>query len=194
VKELLYLVLVWFVVTRPQLRALWRQLDRPRQVFLALLFGLILIGQFSAQKYPTCPFVKWGMYASGSSRVRYVEYRGVRSDGSEAPFPIERLVRTYTTPRAIECATCGKRFLWRMRSFTNALEYLSPGPQRDEVWDLYQRTLRAAWQIYKRRHPEADFQSVRVFRNRTTVPDFENSQRDSITSTPLWQVTLEEGA
>lgn len=184
-----YAAIVAFVVTRPELRRVWSQLDQPRRRFLGTLFVLLLLGQASGLKYATYPFVKWGMYDEAGSNVKWVEYRGVDSKGSEIPFPIAQLVRTHTTPLALECPTCGKRLLWRMRRFTKDMEDLPPGPERDAIFDLYQRTLQAAWLVYRQRRPDADFVSVRMFRNRTTVDDYRAGLPHS--SDFLWEVDLE---
>jgi len=168
----LYAAIVGFLVTRPQLRRVWSQLDTKRRRFLGGLFVLLVAGQVVGLKYETYPFVKWGMYDGAGSTVKYVEYAGVRADGSEAPFPVAHLIRTHSTSRAIECPTCGKRLLWRLRGMVKDREKLDPGKRLDEVVRLHDRTLRAAWKVYHQRHPELDFQSVRLYRVRTTVSDF----------------------
>jgi hypothetical protein len=185
----LYAALVLFVATRPQLRATFQQLDAGKRAFLGILFSLIVIGHALHEKEPTYPFVKWGMYAKPKLEVEYLEYTGVRSDGSEAPFPISHLIRTHTTPRALECPTCAKRFFLRLASLTEELDELPPGPEREAVDDLYFRTLRSAWQVYKSRHSEADFRAVRVDRRNTSVGEYRRSR--SISRTFVREVTLE---
>jgi hypothetical protein len=171
-RYLLYAAIVALIVTRPQLRQVLSDLDPRRRRYLKGIFALLLLGQCIGLKYQTYPFVKWAMYDDAGSSVDYIEYVGLRAGGGEAPFPVAQLVRTHSTARAIECPTCGKRLLWRLRGMTEDLEELPPGRHWDERWLLLERTLRAAWGGYKQRHPEADFRSVRLYRVRTSVPDF----------------------
>jgi hypothetical protein len=131
------------------------------------------------------------MYDESGDKAKWVEYQGIRADGSQTPFPIAHLVRTHSTPRALECPTCGKRLLWRMRGFTREMEDLPPGAERDEIFDLYQRTLRSAWLVYKERNPDADFESVRMYRKKLSVSDFREGHPE--VSEFLWEVDLEPG-
>jgi hypothetical protein len=188
-RYVLYAALALFVATRPQLRETFRQLDGRRRAFVGGLFALIVIGHAIHDKELTYPFVRWGMYAKPLLQVEYFEYTGVRSNGSEAPFPISQLVRTHTTSRALECPTCGKRFFDRLEYLTREFDALPAGPERDAVDDLYLRTLRSAWKGYKGRHPEADFHSVRVDRRNTSVSEYRQSR--SISRTFVREVELD---
>jgi DNA-directed RNA polymerase subunit RPC12/RpoP len=188
-RYVLYSVIIVFFRRRPELRRVLADLDLRRRRYLIVLFTLVVFGQMSSLKYQTYPFVNWGMYAESGSVVKFVEYRGVRSDGSEAPFPVAHLVRTHSTARAIECPTCGKRLLWRLRDLTKVMEKTRSKRKRDAAADLYERTLRAAWRGYKERNPDADFESVRMYRNRTRVKDYRAGR--PIESTFLWEIELD---
>lgn len=187
-KVLIYLAFVALLVGYRPLREMFFALDPWRRGLLAGLFVLLLTGQIVAKKYPTYPFVKWGMYDEHSSRIKYFEYTGVRSDGSEAPFPIAHLIRTHSTSRAIECPTCGKRLLWRLRELGKQRRKAPKGEERRALKQLYRDLLRGAWRTYKRRHPDADFEQVIVSRATLDVTDYVDES--SIERERLWKVDL----
>jgi hypothetical protein len=185
VKYLLYGLMLVFLLRVAPLRRTFEALPRRQRRLLAGLFGLMLFAQVVEAKYETYPFVKWGMYSDFSGRITYYEYRGVRPDGVEEPFPLARLLRIHQPL----CPTCSKRLVWRLDDLADLRYEAETEAERAEAADLYERTLRAAWETFAARHPEAGYDEVRVFRGRTLVADYVDAS--SIERELAWTVDLD---
>jgi hypothetical protein len=184
VKYLLYGIMIAFLLRATPLRRTFAALPRGHRCLLGGLFGLILVVQVVQAKYQTYPFVKWSMYSGFSGRTTYYEYRGVRPDGVEEPFPVARLLRIYQP----FCPTCSKRLVWRLDDLADDRDGAETETARAAAADLYDRTLRAAWAAYAARHPEVEYREVRVWRGRYHVADYVDAssiERDLAWSVPL---------
>ncbi|MCZ6784308.1 MAG: hypothetical protein O7G30_13455 [Proteobacteria bacterium] len=184
----IYLAYFRFFSSYQPLRKVLDALPRPQKIVIVTLFGLMALGQIIRSKHETYPFIKWGMYDELSTKVRYYEYRGVLPDGTEAEYPVSHLLRIPSPELSVLCPTCGKRFLWKLRDLGHDRRKLPPGPERDQAARSYDELLRAAWQQYQRRHPDAAFQSVRVFYRFVRTGEY--TDESSISREYLWTVDL----
>lgn len=150
-KYLIYLLWLFVYSRSEALRRVVVGISRTQRIFLFVMIGLIIAGQINEKKYPTYPFVKWGMYAKIDHKGNVYDYRGVLPDGSEVRLPMTRVVRTHS-----------KRFVWRLRTLTHEMEDAASESERENLEELYDRALRAAWAMYHRRNPELDLVAIRV--------------------------------
>jgi len=184
VKYVLYGAMVVFLLRVAPLRRMFRELPRPQRRTLAAIFGLMLLAQVVESKYETYPFVKWAMYSSSDGEITYFEYEGVLADGSTKPFPLARLLRIYQPV----CPTCSKRLVWRLRDLGDDRYRAESEAERLEATERYERAMRAAWSVHAARHPELDFEAVRVWRAHYRVADYVDAS--SIEHELVWTVPL----
>jgi hypothetical protein len=184
VKYLLYGAMVAFLLRVAPLRRMFDELPRAQRRTLAAIFGLILFAQVVESKYDSYPFVKWGMYSSSDGEITYFEYEGILADGSSERFPLSRLLRI-DQPL---CPTCSKRLVWRFRDLGDDRYRAESDAERVEITERYERAMRAAWGVYAARHPEVDFEEVRVWRAHYFVADYVDAS--SIDRELVWSVPL----
>jgi len=184
VKYLLYGAMVAFLLRVAPLRRMFHELPRPQPRILAAIFGLILFAQIVESKYDSYPFVKWAMYSSSDGDVTFFDYEGILADGSRRQFPVSRLLRI-DQPL---CPTCSKRLVWRLRDLGDDRHRAESDAERRELGERYDRALRAAWGVYAARHPDLDFEEVRVWRAHFLVADYVDAS--SIDRELVWSVPL----
>lgn len=150
-KYLIYALWLFVYARSTQLRRVFFAISRTQQIFLLVMITLILAGQLYEKKYPTYPFVKWGMYSDIDHKGVVYDYSGVLADGSEVRLPMTDVVRTHS-----------KRFVWRLRSLSHEINDATTDAERERLEALYDRALRSAWSLYHERNPELDLVAIRV--------------------------------
>lgn len=150
-KYLIYVLWIFVYSRNPALRRVVRGISRTQRIFLFVMIGLIVAAQVNEKKYPTYPFVKWGMYSEIDHKGIVYDYSGLLPDGSEVRLPMTKVVRTHS-----------KRFIWRLRTLSHEMRDATTESERESLERLYDRALRAAWAMYHRRNPELDLVAIRV--------------------------------
>lgn len=175
-KYLIYLLWIAVYARSEALRRVVAGLSRTQRIFLFVMIGLIVAGQVNEKKYPTYPFVKWGMYADLDHKGTVYDYSGVLPDGSEMRLPMTRVVRTHS-----------KRFIWRLRTLTHEMEDAVSAAELARLQALYDSALRSAWQIYHRRHPELELVAIRVRAVKVNARRFRREEGDARLPTKIYR-------
>lgn len=184
-KEVLYLLLLAYLLSIRPLRRLFSALSPSHRVFLVALFSTLFAVQWLEKKSDTYPFVYWGMYSDAGNVGTFFEFKGIRADGSEAEFPVADLLRVHSLRT---CPTPGKRLPWLLRSLGERRYFAPDEEKRRKLADTYDRVVRSAWDVYRSRHPEADFVAVDVYMCEFRTDEYVNPS--SIWRQRVWRVDL----